>query len=147
MRSVSDPMPWPGPRALLLATVVVGACTTTAGQATSELAPPAGCIVRETSRPLLSGKRESTSSHRSLESAQHPSRGATNYIFSAGATTDERTISAIPFWSRGHRRGGKAVPAPIDRHSCISEHALSRGRWAVVFRSASPGEPPRPTRR
>ena len=152
MRRNNHPASWFARRCPLPAIVVLSACTTTAGQATSQLVPPAGCVVRETSRAplLIDGNREmyveptvALQSGGSILLAGRP-----NYLFSPGASTDERTVSRDSVFGVVLDRAGRAklVPAPIDPALVASTRALalSGGRWAVLFAElAQPWAPPR----
>jgi len=153
VRRISESLAWPARRALPLAVVLIDACTTTGGQATSDLVAPAGCVVRETSRAplLIDGNREMyveptvalPSGGRILLA------GRPNYLFSPGASTDERTMSRDSVFGVVLDSRGRAtlVPAPIDPALVASARAiaLSGGRWALLFAELKhPSEPPRP---
>lgn len=152
MPCIRDETVWRARRALLLTVVLTGACTRTGSQATSQLVAPAGCVVRETSRTplLIDGNREMyveptvvLPSGGSILLAGRP-----NYLFSPGASTDERTVSrdsvfGVVLDSRGRAR---VIPAPIDPVLVASTRAmaLGGGRWAALFAELKrPWEPPR----
>jgi hypothetical protein len=132
---------YPLHRAFPLVLVIAAACARPGSSGASEIAGPAGCVVRETSRaPLvIDGNREIyveptvvLSSGRSILLAGRP-----NYLFSAGAPTDERTVTRDSVFGVILDRDGRArlVPAPIrgELVEATRAIALPGGRWAALF--------------